>query len=44
MLGEIYLAMGDKENAREWIEKAVTCRKEISDPNVEESEKLLESM
>ena len=42
LLGEIYLSKGDKTKAREWIEKSVACRKEISDPNVKESEELLE--
>ena len=44
LLGEIYLKMGDKVNAREWIEKAVACRKEILDPNVKESERMLEGL
>jgi tetratricopeptide (TPR) repeat protein len=44
LLGEIYLAMGDKESAGEWLEKAVGCRKEILDPEVEESERLLEGL
>jgi len=42
LLGEVYLAKGDKVKAREQLEKAVKCRKEISDPNVEETEKVLE--
>jgi len=42
LLGEVYLAKGDKVKARKQLEKAVKCRKEISDPNVEETEKLLE--
>ncbi len=44
LLGEIYLKMDDKERAREWLEKAVACRKELLDPEVEESEKMLESL
>jgi tetratricopeptide (TPR) repeat protein len=44
LLGEIYLAVGDKEEAREWIEKAVACRREILDPEVKESERVLESL
>jgi tetratricopeptide (TPR) repeat protein len=44
LLGEIYLKMGDKVEAREWIEKAVGCRKEILDPGVKESERILESL
>jgi tetratricopeptide (TPR) repeat protein len=41
LLGEVYLAKGDMAEARKHLEKAVMCRKEILDPNVEESEKLL---
>jgi tetratricopeptide (TPR) repeat protein len=44
LLGEIYLAEGDKVNAREWLKKAVACRKEILDPEVEESERMLEGL
>jgi tetratricopeptide (TPR) repeat protein len=44
LLGELYLTIGDKVKAREWIEKAVACRKEISDPKVEESERMLEGL
>ena len=44
LLGEIYLKMGDKESAGEWLEKAVACRKEILDPKVEESERTLEGL
>jgi len=44
LLGEVYLAKGDKVKARQWLKKAVVCRKEILDPNVEESEKMLESL
>jgi tetratricopeptide (TPR) repeat protein len=44
LLGEICLAMGDKVRAREWIEKAVACRKEILYPKVEESEMMLEGL
>jgi tetratricopeptide (TPR) repeat protein len=44
LLGEIYLAVGDKVEAREWIEKAVACRKEILDPEVRESERMLEGL
>ena len=44
LLGEVYLAKGDKVKAREQLEKAVKCRKEISDPNVEETEKLLNDL
>jgi len=42
LLGEIYLAMGQKRQADEWIKKAVRCRKEILDPKVKESEGMLE--
>lgn len=44
LLGEVYLAKGDKVKAREQLEEAVKCRKEISDPNVEETEKLLKRL
>ncbi|NOR76891.1 MAG: tetratricopeptide repeat protein, partial [Methanophagales archaeon] len=44
LLGEIYLKMGDKESAGEWLEKAVACRKEILDPKVEESKRILKSL
>ena len=44
LLGEIYLKMGDKVEAREWIEKAVACRKEILNPEVKESERMLEGL
>ncbi|NQE44799.1 hypothetical protein C5S31_02090 [ANME-1 cluster archaeon GoMg2] len=44
LLGEIYPAMGDKVRARVWIKKAVACRKEILDPEVEEPERMLESL
>ncbi|MGD2094958.1 MAG: hypothetical protein PVH77_08135 [Phycisphaerales bacterium] len=44
LLGEVYLAEGDKVKARKQLKKAVACRKEILDPNVEESQKLLEGL
>ena len=44
MLGEIYLAEGDNVNVREWLEKAVGCRKEILDPEVKDSERMLKSL
>ena len=44
LLGELYLMKGDKESAGEWLEKAVGCRKEILDPEVKESERLLEGL
>jgi len=44
LLGEIYLVMGDKVKASEWLEKAVACRKEILDPEVKESETILEGL
>ena len=44
LLREIYLKMGDKESAGEWLEKAVACRKEILDPKVEESGRMLEGL
>jgi hypothetical protein len=44
LLGEIYLAMGDNVNAREWLEKAVRCRNEILDPEVKDSETILKSL
>jgi tetratricopeptide (TPR) repeat protein len=42
LLGEIYSAKGEKGKAKEWIKKAVKCRKEILDPKVKESEAILE--
>ncbi len=44
LLGEVYLAKGEKGEARKHLKKAIACRKEILDPNVEESEKLLEKL
>ena len=44
LLGEICLAMGDKVEASEWLEKAVACRKEILDPEVKESERMIEGL
>jgi tetratricopeptide (TPR) repeat protein len=44
LMGEIYLAVGDRVKAREWIEKAVACRKEILDPKVEQSETILKGL
>ena len=44
LLGEIYLTVGDKVSAREWLEKAVGCRKEILDPEVKQSEAMLEGL
>jgi tetratricopeptide (TPR) repeat protein len=44
LLGEICLAMGDKVEVREWIEKAVACRREILDPKVKQSERMLEGL
>jgi tetratricopeptide (TPR) repeat protein len=44
LLGEIYLKEGAIVEAREWLKKAVACRKEIFDPEVEESERVLESL
>jgi tetratricopeptide (TPR) repeat protein len=41
LLGELYLAKGENEKAREWLRKAIACRKEILDPEVKESETLL---
>ncbi len=38
LLGEIYSVRGDKAKGREWLKKAVVCRKEILDPNVKETE------
>jgi tetratricopeptide (TPR) repeat protein len=43
LLGETYLKEGAIVEAREWLEKAVACRQEILDPEVEESKKMLES-
>lgn len=44
LLGEIYLAAGDNVNARKWLEKAVGCRREILDPEVKDSERMLEGL
>jgi len=44
LLGQIYLAMGDKASARKWLKSAILCRQEILDPKVKESEKMLESL
>ncbi|MCK4733997.1 MAG: tetratricopeptide repeat protein, partial [Methanophagales archaeon] len=44
LLGEIYLKMGDNVRAREWLDKAVECRKEILDPEVKELERMLEGL
>ena len=44
LLGEIYLAVGDKVKAGEWLEKAVACRKEILDPEVKGSERVLKGL
>ncbi|MBE9592998.1 MAG: tetratricopeptide repeat protein, partial [Proteobacteria bacterium] len=44
LLGEICLTSGDKVKAREWLEKAVRCRKEILDPEVKQSETILKSL
>jgi tetratricopeptide (TPR) repeat protein len=44
LLGEINLAADDNVNARKWLEKAVACRKEISDTKVEDSERMLKSL
>jgi tetratricopeptide (TPR) repeat protein len=44
LLGEIYLKMRDKESAGEWLKKAVACRKEILDPEVKDSERMLKSL
>ncbi len=44
LLGEISLVRGDKKKGREWIKKAVGCRKKIKDLKVKESEKMLEGL
>jgi tetratricopeptide (TPR) repeat protein len=44
LLGKVYLIDNNKEQAREWLEKAVACRKEILDPEVKESEELLKRL
>jgi len=41
LLVEVYLAKADMAAARKQLKKTVNCRKEILDPNVEESEKML---
>ena len=35
---ELYEASGKPEKAKEWLKKAVGCRKEILDPKVKETE------
>ena len=44
LLGEIYSVRGDKAKGREWLKKAVGCRKEILDPKLKETEGKLEGM
>ena len=44
LLGEIYIASSDKIKTHEWLQKAVACRKEIKDPKVKESKRMLESL
>ena len=44
LLGEICLKEGAIVEAREWLKKAVACRKEILDPEVKESETVLECL
>ena len=44
MLGEIYSVRGDKAKGREWLKKAVVCRKEILDPKVKETEEKLKKI
>ncbi|HUV80206.1 MAG TPA: tetratricopeptide repeat protein [Candidatus Bathyarchaeia archaeon] len=44
LLGKVYVADNKKEKAREWLERAVECRKEILDPEVKESEELLKTL
>ncbi len=44
LLGRILLAENDKEKAREWLKKALTCRKQIKDPKAKDSEAILEKM
>jgi tetratricopeptide (TPR) repeat protein len=44
LLGEIYLTMDDKKSAGEWLKKAVACRREILDPEVKDSERMLKSL
>jgi hypothetical protein len=41
LLGEIYSVRGDKAKGREWLEKAVECRKESLEPKVKETEEKL---
>jgi hypothetical protein len=38
LLGQIFLVSGDKAKGRQWLKKAVVCRKEILDPKVKETE------
>jgi hypothetical protein len=42
LLGEICTVRGDKVNGREWLKKAVVCRKKILDPKAKETEEKLE--
>ena len=44
LLGEIYSVRGDKAKGREWLKKAVVCRKEILDPKVKETEEKLKKI
>ena len=44
LLGEIYLKEGNNVEARKWLKKAVACRKEILDPELKESERMLKSL
>ena len=44
MLGQIYSVRGDKAKGREWLKKAVVCRKEISDPKVKETDEKLKKI
>jgi len=44
LLGQIYSIRGDKAKGREWLKKAVVCRKEILDPKVKEMEEKLRGL
>ncbi len=44
LLGEIYLTIGHNVSAREWLGKAVACRREILDPEVKDSVRVLKGL
>jgi len=42
LLGEIALAREDKKEAQKWLKKTIKCRKEIKDPKVKETERMMD--